>query len=114
MGLQQEPVRPPFCIIEQCKPVMVYGYTAKEHAEGNSGFCMGENSNIEKWQAEKVEHVNDLCFCIYTPFKGWTRYVMNNDDFEIISCLLWRFARKTGRKFKVFGPNGGGYVECST
>lgn len=104
----KNPRRPPFCILKQCKSVAAHGYTAEEHAAGWSGYCIGENSKPETWTAGQVEHVNDICFCIYTPFKGWIRFVVNEDDLEIISLLLWRFRKKTGRAVRLYGEPAGG------
>lgn len=90
--------RPPFCVIKQCKPVAVHSCTANGHADGNSGFCLGEMKKPEKWKSEAVEHVNDICFCVYTPFKGWVRFVVNDGDLKIMLSLIRTFARKTKRR----------------
>ncbi|MEW6448904.1 MAG: hypothetical protein AB1426_12635 [Bacillota bacterium] len=87
--------RPPFCVIRKCRPVAVHGCTAKGHASGESGFCIGKMSEAEVWTAETVEHVNDICFCVYTPFKGWVRFVVNEMDLRIITALIRSFAKKT-------------------
>lgn len=98
--------RPPFCIFEKCKPIIVSGGSAKNQLqEGNSCFCMGENEINETWKAMETEHINDICFCIFTPFKGWSRFVMNNDDFEIIGEMIKGFTKRTERKIKLYGAS---------
>ncbi len=106
--MEMRPRRPPFCILKQCKPVAVHVYAAEKHAAGWSGYCIGENTQPETWVTGTVEHVNDICFCIYTPFKGWVRFVVNEDDLRIISLLLWRFCNKTGRAVRLYGEPVGG------
>ncbi|MEW6573140.1 MAG: hypothetical protein AB1374_05855 [Bacillota bacterium] len=88
--------RPRFCVITKCRPVAVHGCAVKGHAPGESGFCIGKMTKAEVWTAETVEHVNDICFCVYTPFKGWVRFVVNEADLRIITALIRNFARKTG------------------
>ncbi len=95
--------RPPFCTQKKCKLVINLGGTIENINDGGSCFCMGELEKAEVWEAGKTEHVNDITFCTYTPFKGWTRYVMNNEDFSIISEMLKGFKKRTGRDIKLYG-----------
>ena len=95
--------RPAFCVFDNCKPVVGYELSKEDAMNGKSCFCMGENSVVETWVAGDTEHVNDLCFCIFTPFKGWQRYVMNEGDFESIGAMLKGFSKRTGREFRLYG-----------
>lgn len=96
---QDGTLRPPFCIVEECQPRAVNA-TAFQIAQGQSLFCLGELAQPEVWTARQTEHRNDICFCCYTPFKGWIRFVMNEGDLEIVAFLIRRFVEKTGRKVR--------------
>ncbi len=91
-------IRPPFCIYDDCTPIIAAGEILKGLREGGSCFCLGKLANEQHWTSHTTEHHNDCGLCIFTPFKGWTRYVMNADDFHMLSVMIDRFGEKAGVK----------------
>lgn len=89
--------KPKFCMCETCNPIVNMCNDEKLIKDGGSVMCMGENSSIEVWKSANTEHINDICYCIYSPFKGWIRNVMNNDDFSVISIMVREFSKITKR-----------------
>ena len=89
--------KPKFCMCDTCNPIVNMCNDEKLIKDGGSVMCMGENSITEVWKSANTEHVNDICYCIYSPFKGWIRNVMNNDDFSVISIMIRKFSKITKR-----------------
>lgn len=102
--------KPPFCIIEGCQVIHNNAYPPAL-ADGQSCMCCGQNDGLMVWQAGNTTHPNDLNFCIYTPFKGWLRFVMCEPDIEMMSCMAWAIARFTAKKIRLYGPDGAGYID---
>lgn len=101
--------RPTFCTIEDCQ-VIHNNFDHSRLKRGGSCFCCGRNSQVIVWQAGETIHPNDINFCIYTPFKGWIRFLMCEPDIEILSCMAWAIAKFTGKKIRLYGPDRVGYL----
>ncbi|NRU52487.1 hypothetical protein [Clostridium beijerinckii] len=97
--------KPSFCMCETCNPIVNMQNDDEVIKNGGSCMCMGENSIIEEWTSNKTTHKNDICFCLYSPFKGWTRNVMNNDDFSVISVMIRQFSKITKRSISLAGAD---------
>jgi hypothetical protein len=93
--------RPPFCIVDRCTPVRQFDKEDGLYlAAGGSFFCAGILERGESWPAGDMVHTNPWCFCVYTPFKGWVRFLINRDDAKIITGLIRRLGEKS-REVKV-------------
>jgi len=87
-------VRPSFCIIGSCTPVREFHRRDQKHlAAGGSYFCAGVMDREENWQVGETSHVNLWCLCVYSPCKGWVRFLISRDDVEIIDGLMRRLKR---------------------
>lgn len=86
--------RPPFCIIEDCRPVRSFDDLQRLHIEaGGSYICAGVMDEEKAWVIGECEHENPWCLCFYTPCKGWVRFLVNGVDLEIIAGLIRRLKR---------------------
>lgn len=93
--------RPPFCIVDGCTPVREFHREDGMYLTcGGSFFCAGILERGESWPAGDTLHVNPWCLCVYSPFKGWIRFLVNKDDVKIIAGLVRRLEEKS-REVKV-------------
>ena len=76
--------RPPFCYDKECE-VIYSTYKDEDFDKGFSFFCFGKLKEAHIFKEKKVEHVNDLSHCYYTPLKGMIRFFVNTED-------LWKEA----------------------
>lgn len=94
--------RPPFCIVEDCAPVREFHLQDRQYlAAGGSYFCAGILREREVWRARDVDHLNSWCLCIYSPFKGWVRFMICEDDAKIIVGLIQRLREKSRGKTQI-------------
>lgn len=75
-----EKLRPRTCPDLGCKPIIRgWGSSDEQLQEGYSGTCYGYCGEKE-WQYKDVNHQNDFCCCVMTPFKGHIKFVENFND----------------------------------
>jgi len=73
--------RPPFCFDKNCQCIMNPQGLTKENVEkGFSGSCFGKMEKPVDWLFNKVNHINNYYFCMYSPFKGWIRFALDHHD----------------------------------
>lgn len=74
--------RPTICPDKNCH-FLCSDFDSKTFEDGYSFECFGqlEEPNVVKWNASV--HENNLCHCIYTPFKGLIKYLANKEDLEL-------------------------------
>jgi len=74
--------RPRVCLDHNCHCIMNC-YTDEHFDLGYSFNCIGkmDEENSTRWN--QVLHKNGYVHCIYTPFKGLIRYMINANDAEI-------------------------------
>lgn len=76
----RESLRPRTCPDLSCKPLIRgWGSSDEQLQEGYSGTCYGYCGQKE-WKFKDVNHENDFCACIMTPFKGHIKFVENFND----------------------------------
>gem|GEM_PF-6548299 len=113
-------MKPPFCIIEDCRPVRSFDDVQRLHIEaGGSFICAGVMGTGEVWVIGECEHENRFCLCFYTPCKGWVRFLVNGVDLEIIFGLVRRLkkygkAAKPDNVVRRQGEHGGEAVAADT
>jgi len=84
-------MRPPFCVIGDCAPVREFRRKDQRHlVAGGSYFCAGVLERGEVWTAGSTDHHNKWSLCVYSPFKGWIRFMICEDDARIIEGLICR------------------------
>lgn len=66
--------RPRWCYDKKAK--VLYSTFNKEYYEEGYGRMKIPRED----DFNKVKHINDICHCYYTPFKGAIRYFINKDD----------------------------------
>lgn len=89
--------RPPFCTEKNCKMIMnPQSLSEKTIDKGFSGVCCGRIIDPEKvvLTAGEVEHKNYVYFCIYTPFKGWSKFMLNENDVFAIELCMQHFRKE--------------------
>ena len=88
--------RPPFCVEENCELLMnPQSLSMDTIRRGFSGVCCGKAKDvdgIEKVVGEAV-HRNYVYFCIYTPFKGWTKFELDEGDVFAIELCMQQFRK---------------------
>ncbi len=73
--------RPPFCFDKNCQCIMNPQGLTKENVEkGFSGCCFGAMEKPVDWLFNKVNHINNYYVCLYSPFKGWIRFALDQND----------------------------------
>ena len=83
--------KPPFCIEENCEMLInPQSMTRVNLAKGFSGCCCGVMKEQRTTVVEgEVDHShNEVYLCYYTPFKGWIKLMLDeNDVFALELCL---------------------------
>lgn len=73
------PARPHLCFDDGCK-ILWASYDKEAVAKGWSYFCFGKLKEPHKFKEKECEHVNEYCYCAYTPLKGVLRFYINEGD----------------------------------
>ena len=89
MGKIIEYKRPPWCYDKSCK-ILLSRFEQSSYDKGFSSFCYGQMPEPKEQKHNEALHVNDICHCYYTPFKGAIRYFMNEGDlWGEINAKIW-------------------------
>uniref|UniRef100_A0A6M3MBQ7 Uncharacterized protein n=1 Tax=viral metagenome TaxID=1070528 RepID=A0A6M3MBQ7_9ZZZZ len=70
---------PKYCFDENCR-IMWVNYSEEHHKKGWSYFCFGKLNSPHRFVEKECEHINDYCYCVYTPLKGALRFFINKGD----------------------------------
>jgi len=83
----KKPIRPFWCYEKKAK-ILRATFDEDSYKKGFSMFCYGLIKPKE-WKYNEVVHINNICHCYYTPFKGAVKFVINKDDIwgELISHI---------------------------
>lgn len=71
--------RPKLCPEKNCKPVW-NKLDDEWWIKGGSGACVGILKDPVKFVYKEIVHVNDYCWCEFTPLKGVVKFMKNFDD----------------------------------
>ena len=65
--------------------------------EGFSFFCFGRIPDKERvrFQCADADHRNEYNFCVWTPMKGWVKFLVNDNDMLLMSLIIksWKKIR---------------------
>lgn len=74
--------RPTICPDKQCN-FLCSTFDLRTFEDGSSFYCIGQLEKPNKVEWSATVHENNLCHCIYTPFKGIIKYLATKEDFEL-------------------------------
>ena len=87
---QEQENRPIYCFDKTCKMLFKI-YDEDAHNDGYSYFCFGKLKEPHVFTEKQCRHVNDYCYCVYTPLKGALRFFINKGDawiYQIGVCKI--------------------------
>lgn len=73
--------RPTICPDSKCQ-VLWSNFLSTSFEEGYSFDCVGKLAEPHEFRWREVTHINEYCYCVYTPLKGLTRWLMAALDAE--------------------------------
>ena len=82
--------RPHLCLDNTCK-IMWVSYDKKHHDKGWSYFCFGKLKEPHIFTEKECKHINEYCYCVYTPLKGVLRFFINENDawiYQLGMCAI--------------------------
>ena len=81
------PFRPHICPDSKCSCIWTT-WTKGGHERGQSWDCVGKLEKPHTFQWHETEHVNQYCWCIYSPLKGVTKFLITDKDCAIFIGTL--------------------------
>lgn len=78
--------RPP-CPETNCQLLCSTCYNPWIFRDGGTFFCVGKVIDTDKIRfiANKMDHHNNYHFCVWTPMKGWVKFMFNHYDLYLIT-----------------------------
>ena len=82
--------RPCLCFDKTCK-ILYNVYDEEYHNKGYSYFCFGKLKEPHVFMEKECKHINEYCYCVYTPLKGVLRFYINENDawiYQLGMCAI--------------------------
>ena len=84
--------RPDVCHEQNCKCIFT-GYRKLPDMKDYSFFCVGKMKTPITLYSNTVEHANDHYLCIWTPFRGWVKLQVNDNDMFWIKLIYQQYIK---------------------